>query len=452
MLIAVAFAALLAPLNSTMIAVALPDIVDSFDTSIGTASWLVTSYLLALAVIQPVAGKLGDRHGRRGFVLGGVAVFGLASLGGALAPSLSFLIAFRVLQAVSGAVVFPNGAGLIRDLVPADRRGRAFGIVAGLTALAAGLGPLLGGVLLLAGGWRAIFLVNLPVVGVALAIGWRAVPRRPGVVPETAFDWLGAALLAAVLGGSALVVIEGRHAPAALAPGILVLVVLAVVLIAWELRHPDPVFQPRFFAIRPFAAANAGISSSNLAFYMLLIATPILLTRHLGWSSLQVGLALALLSAPMAVFSPVGGRLADRYGRRLPSVAGCVLLTVGLLPFALTAGLSPHALLPCLALMGAGVGLSTAGLQASAVEAVGPAEAGVAAGLFSTSRYIGSFAGSIALARLLDKGHGLAGFHAVFLIAFAAAVVSVLVTMALPARARTASEPRSRSALVSSRR
>ena len=157
MLIAVALGALLAPLNSTMIAVALPDIVDDFDTTIGTVGWLVTSYLLALAVVQPVAGKLGDRHGRRGFVLGGLAIFGLASLGAALAPSLAFLIGFRVLQAVSGAVVFPNGAGLIRELVPAERRGGAFGIVGGSIALAAGLGPLIGGVLVLAGGWRAIF-------------------------------------------------------------------------------------------------------------------------------------------------------------------------------------------------------------------------------------------------------------------------------------------------------
>jgi MFS transporter, DHA2 family, methylenomycin A resistance protein len=134
------------------------------------------------------------------------------------------------------------------------------------------------------------------------------------------------------------------------------------------------------------------------------------------------------------VFSPVGGRIADRYGRRLPAVAGCVVLAIGLLPLAVAPGLSPYALLPCLALMGAGVGLSTAGLQASAIEALEPSQAGVAAGLFSTSRYIGSFAGSIALARLLDEGHGLAAFHAVFLIAFIAAVVAVLVTMALPVR------------------
>lgn len=434
MLVTVALGALLAPLNSTMIAVALPQIVEDFDTTIGTAGWLVTTYLLALAVIQPIAGKLGDRHGRRGFVIGGLAVFGLASLGAALAPNLAFLIGFRVTQAIAGAVVFPNGAGLIRELVPADRRGGAFGIVGGSIALAAGLGPLIGGVLMLAGGWRAIFFVNLPVVAAALAVAWRALPRRPGVVPETAFDWVGSAMLATVLGGAALLVVEGRHVSAALYVGVPLLVALSAAFVRRELRHPDPVFQPRFFAIRPFAAANAGIASSNLAFYTVLLATPILLTRHLDWTSFETGIALALLSAPMVVFSPIGGRLADRLGRRPPSVAGCLLLALGLLPLAVVPDLSPYALLPCLCLMGAGVGLSTAGLQASAIEALEPEQAGVAAGVFSTSRYVGSFVGSIALARLLDDGQGLSGFHAVFLIALAGACVSVLVTLALPTR------------------
>ena len=433
-LVAIALGALLAPLNSTMVAVALPDIVDDFDSSVGTVGWLVTSYLLALAVVQPVAGKLGDRHGRRPFIIGGLAVFGVASLGAALAPSLPFLIGFRVAQAVSGAVVFPNGAGLIRELIPASRRGGAFGIVGGSIALAAGLGPLIGGVLVGVGGWRAIFIVNVPFVAAALAIAWRAVPRSPGVVPETAFDWLGAALLAAVLGGSAALVIESAHAPLVLVPGVPVLLVLAVVFVRRELRHPDPVFQPRFFRIRPFAAANAGISSSNLAFYTVLLATPILLTRHLDWSSLEVGVAVALLSAPMVVFAPIGGRLADRFGRRMPAVVGCVALTVGIVPLAIAPGLETLALLPCLLLMGSGVGLSTASLQASAIEALEPSQAGVAAGLFSTSRYIGSFAGSIALTRLLDEGEGLSGFHAVFVIALAGAVISVLVTLALPRR------------------
>ena len=194
-LVGIALGTLLAPLNSTMIAVAVPRIVHDFDSSISTVGWLVTTYLLALAVVQPVAGKLGDRHGRRPFVIGGLIVFGLASLGAAAAPGLPFLIVLRLLQAVSGAVVFPNGAGLIRELVPADRRGGAFGIVGGSVAFAAGLGPLLGGLLLTVGGWRVAGDLprQRPRRRAAVAVSWWAVPRRPGIVPATRFDWPGAA-------------------------------------------------------------------------------------------------------------------------------------------------------------------------------------------------------------------------------------------------------------------
>ena len=433
-LVGIALGTLLAPLNSTMIAVALPRIVDDFDSSIGTVGWLVTTYLLALAVVQPVAGKLGDRHGRRPFVVGGLIVFGLASVGAAAAPGLTFLIVFRVLQAVSGAVVFPNGAGLIRELVPADRRGGAFGIVGGSVAFAAGLGPLLGGLLLTVGGWRAIFLVNVPVVVAAVAVSWWAVPRRPGIVPATRFDWPGAALLAVVLTGSAVLVIESRHAPATLVPGIALLAVLTFFFVRRELRHPDPVVQPRFFANRAFAGSNAAIAASNLAFYTVLLATPVLLTRRLDWSSMQIGAALAFLSAPMVVFSPIGGRLADRYGRRLPAIAGCALLAGGVVPLALAPDLGLAMLLPCLLVMGSGVGMSMAGLQAAAIEALDPSQAGVAAGLFSTSRYVGSFVGSIVLARLLDGATGLDGFQVVFVMALVAGVVSIACTRALPGR------------------
>jgi EmrB/QacA subfamily drug resistance transporter len=436
--VAVALGALLAPLNSTMIAVALPQIVDDFDTTLGTAGWLVTTYLLALAVVQPIAGKLGDRHGRRPFVVGGLAVFGVASLGAALAPSLLVLSAFRVTQAISGAVVFPNGSGLIRELVPSLRRGRALGIVGGSIAFAAGIGPLLGGILVTVGGWRAIFLVNVPVVAAALATAAWAVPRRRPEAPQTAFDWLGAVLLATILVGTALLVIESGD-PWVLAAGTAALAVVAAVFVRRELRHPDPLLQPRFFRIRCFAAANAGIASSNFAFYTVLLAVPVLLTRHLEWSTLEVGFAVALLSAPMVVCAPLGGRLADNLGRRSPSVAGCVLLTAGIVPLALSPDITPALLIGCLAVVGAGVGLSNAGLQAAALEALEPSQAGIAAGVFSTSRYVGSFAGSIALARLLDGGHGLDGFRTVFVMTFVAAVVSVVATTALP-------KPRSRAA------
>ncbi len=436
-LVAVALSGILAPLNSTMLAVALPRIIDDFQASVGTAGWLMTSYLLALAVVQPVAGKLGDRFGRRPFVLGGLLVFGIASLGAALAPSLPILIAMRTLQAISGAIVFPNGASLLRQLIPAARRARAFGTMGAALSLAAALGPPLGGMIVAAGGWRAIFLINVPVVLAALILARSAIPRQ--VMAEQAnarpFDLVGAILFPLLLLGVALLVIEGVHLVSTTQVVFLGIVLAGVsAIFLWrEITHADPVFPPHFFARRGFAAATLGVAASNLGFYTLLLAVPILLARQSGWSSLGAGLVLALLCAPMVACSFLGGQLADRIGRRAPVIAGCVLLAAGLAPFVVEPGLQPTALIICLVLTGAGVGLGSAGLQTSAVEAVGPEHAGVASGLFSTCRYIGSFIGSIALARLLDGGEGLAGFRALFAIALAGAVISIIAALLLPA-------------------
>ena len=134
----------------------------------------------------------------------------------------------------------------------------------------------------------------------------------------------------------------------------------------------------------------------------------------------------------MIVLSPVGGRLADRLGRRPPVAVGCVLLAAGLVPLMLQPGIGSVGLLACLVAAGAGIGLSSAGMQASAVEAIEQEQAGVAAGIYSTCRYVGSFAGSIALARFLDGGEGLEGFRAVFAMALAGALLSIAAALALP--------------------
>jgi EmrB/QacA subfamily drug resistance transporter len=439
-LLAVALAGILAPLNSTMLAVALPAIVEDFGADIATAGWLMTGYLLALVVVQPVAGKLGDRYGRRPFMLGGLAVFGLASLVAAVAPDIHTLIAMRTLQAISGATVFPNGAGLLRQAIPAAHRARAFGTMGACLSLAAALGPPLGGLIVAAGGWHAIFLVNVPVVLAALLLARRHVPAQS--TPEQSrppFDIAGALMFPALLLGLALVAIESRHAAGLLVPATLAAVLTALLAaFLWrEARHPDPLVQPRFFARRGFAAATLGVSAANLGSYTVMLAVPLLLARQSGWSSIGIGLVLALQSAPMVVFAFAGGQLADRLGRRLPTVVGHAMLALGIAPLAFDPALPPLALVACLALAGAGLGLGSAGLQTSAVESVSAEHAGVASGLFSTCRYIGSFAGSIVLARLLSGSAGLDGFTELFAVALAGSVLAVAASFALPGHART---------------
>jgi EmrB/QacA subfamily drug resistance transporter len=439
MVATVALATMLAPLNSTMIAVALPRVMAEYGVDVGQAGWLVTAYLVAMASLQPVAGKLGDRLGRRGLILGGVAWFGAASLGAATASGLSALLFFRIQQAIAGAIALPNGAALVRELVPADRRAGRFGLVGGAIALAAAAGPPLGGLLVGLGGWRSIFYVNLLFVLPALAIGWRSIPARPKAGPSHPFDLGGAVLLSVVLIGTAVLLSRGPiFAPSILPLGGVVIGVLVAAFLRRELRHPDPVLQPRLFGGRTFAAANAAVALSNLSMYSTLLAIPLLLSHRPEWNSPEIGVALAAMSGGMVVFSPLGGRLADRLGRRRPTVAGLALLALGLLPLAISgAEVGTRTLLGGLGLVGVGLGLASAGLQTAAIESVGPRESGAASGIFSTSRYLGSIVGSSVLGVLFGPmGRGAAGVGSLFLMTFAAALLSALASLGLNERGR----------------
>ncbi len=439
-IVTVALINMIAPLNSTMIAVALPQIMGEFQASVGAAGWLVTAYLLAMASLQPIAGKLGDRWGQRRLILGGLIWFALASLGATVAPTLPILLGLRVQQAVAAALTLPNAVALIRSIAPEEERGKWFGAIGAASALAAAAGPLLGGILVGFAGWRMVFSVNLLLVLPALLLGWWALPTQRGRPASRPFDLAGAVLLAACLIGLVWLLTMLR-APGALQSGhllsgMLLLGAGIVLLLWWEQHHADPILPLHFFRHRAFAAANGAIALSNLAMYVTLLALPLLLsTNH--WTSSQIGLVLAAFSGGSALFAPLGGRLADRWGRRWPTVAGLALMALGLLPLALPINATGiEAQLPLiiggLALAGIGLGISAAGLQTTAVEAVAARQTGVAAGVFSTSRYLGSITGSVILATLVSGAN--ASFQPVFLLVVGAAWLAVLVSLCLQDR------------------
>ena len=212
--------------------------------------------------------------------------------------------------------------------------------------------------------------------------------------------------------------------------------VLAVLFIRLELRHPDPIFEPRLFRNRALAAASGGVGLSNLAMYSLLLSVPILLDARSDTSTLEAGLVLTALSASMIVLAPAGGMMADRFGRRAPTVAGLALATVGTVPIALAgADVTIPTLIVGLTVMGIGLGVANPGLQTTAVESVTQQRAGMASGLYSTSRYLGSIVGSAILAGLLVTQQGdVDGLDTVFVIVFGAAVLATVATLGLRAR------------------
>lgn len=438
----VALSGMLAPLNSTMIAVALPAIMLAYGASLASAGWLVTSYLVAMAAIQPVAGKLGDQLGRRALILGGLVGFGLASLGALVAPTLPVLILFRLLQAVCVAGALPNSTALIREIVPAERRAAGYGVVGAIVSIAAAAGPPLGGLLVGTAGWQAIFYVNVPFVLAALVLGWRALPMAPAPGLGKAFDLAGAAMLCAGLIVLSLL-LRALGAPLS-ALGLFAgagLLLLGGLFVRRELRQADPVFHPRFFARRAFASATAGVALSNLAMYTILLALPVLLAKQANWPSTRVGLILTALSATTVICTPLGGRLADRYGRRRPAVVGLALFTLALLLLLTEPPRWPVPLLAlALAAAGAGLGLANPGMQTAAVEAVAAREAGAASGMYSTSRYLGSIVGSSVLPLLLagatfpSSGDAVRVIMLVVLAAGCSALVSLGLGAPAPAR------------------
>jgi DHA2 family methylenomycin A resistance protein-like MFS transporter len=405
---AIALGMTLAPLNSTMIAVALPEIQSAFDASVTATAWLVTLYLVVMAVGQPIGGHLGDLLGRRRVYLVGLGWFAVASLGCALAPNLPLLIAFRAQQGLAGALTFPNGAALVRAAIPPERRGAAFGTVGLATGLAAASGPPLGGALVHLFGWSAIFWANVPVVAAALLLARRSLPHGRRRAERVPFDFAGSGLFAAALGAlisvptllkfdrPALALLVGAGAVAA-----------AAAFVRRELRAPAPLIAPRLFRRRAFAAACASIGVSNLVMYTSLLVLPLYVERVRGHDSRATGLTLAALSVCSALCGPIGGRWADSRGIGTPAVAGAVALWAGATGLAAAVyGSHLWPVMLALGAMGVGIGVAGAPVQTAALEAVPGAASGAAAGIYSTSRYLGSVVGSTALALLFATAPG----------------------------------------------
>lgn len=389
----------LVPLNSTMLVVALPAIARDAGTDIAATSWLITTYLIAMAALQPIGGRLGDRYGRRRLMLGALAYFGLASIGAALAQGLVLLAFFRLQQALAAALIVPNGLGVLRGAA-GDRAGMHFGMIGTISGTAASVGPLLGS-LLVTIDWRLCFLVNVPLVAIALVLA-RANVHDDVAHKEARFDIAGVLALGLILAGAAWVLTSfGRGIdPAMVALGAAVLVAAAV-FVRYESGLADPALPPALFRIPAFAAANGAICFSNLSLYATLLAIPVLLASDPA-TTLLVGVALFALSAAMAVLGPVTGIVVDRFGARWPPALGGVLIAGGALE---TGAVVTHGgfplLIASLVVMGAGVALTFPATRVAAVDAVPTRYVALASGMLSTSRYFGGMLGAIVAGAVL---------------------------------------------------
>jgi EmrB/QacA subfamily drug resistance transporter len=430
-------------LDLWVINIALPALQHDFaPATLSDVSWILDMYAIVLAALLLPAGRAADSIGRRTCFLAGLVVFGIASLGCAVAPDLPALIAGRALQAAGAAVLMPTSLGLALSVFPSHQRGTAVGIWAGVGAVAAGSGPVLGG-LLIESSWRWIFLINVPVILAALAAGMAILPRRGGERGSQRPGWrIDAAGTFLVLGAVGLVCTALTEAPGwppartwpVLAGGL----VLAAAFVAHIRRHPDPLVAPRLFSVRAFSAGAAGLVTYYTGFAAMLLATTLLLTVEWHFSVLLAAAAIAPGPITAGIVSPFSGRLTARFGMRSTLMAGAVFFAAaGAWPLASAGGGPAYAqvVLPSMLLWGVANALIQPSLFASAAAAP-RAELASGSAVLATARQLGSALGVATFVAMLgtSPATGLAGLDRAWIVVLITAAMTGCAGLAIRRR------------------
>jgi EmrB/QacA subfamily drug resistance transporter len=387
--------AFMGQLDASIVSLAFPTLQRQFDVPLGAVTWVGLTYLLVLVASVTAMGRLADMVGRKLLYTYGFAVFILGSALCGLAPSLLTLDGFRVLQALGAAMMQANSVAIITLAVPRSSLGRAIGVQGAAQAVGLALGPAVGGLLLAAGGWRLLFLVNVPFGVIGMVAGLLLIPRSRELAARVRFDWTGLALFVpaviAVMAAISLGNVAGWTSAVVVgsaAAGVL----LGAAFILRERRTRAPMLDTRLFRSLPF---SAGIASGLLAYLVMfgvLLVVPFFLERALGLGSGLTGLELAVMPVTLGLVAPFAGRLTDRLGARVPTVTGMLLVAVTL---AVLASFHPGqtVVMVGLALVGVGLGLFTPSNNAAIMVAAPRSESGVASGVLNMARGMGTALG-----------------------------------------------------------
>ncbi len=425
--------AFVAFLDTTIVNIAFPDISASFAGSGRDAlSWVLDGYFVVIAALLVPAGGLADRFGHRRIFLLGVAGFTAASLLCAVAPSLSLLIAFRVLQGIGAATIVPASLAIVLDSFPVERRSAGVGLWGAAAAAAAAVGPTLGGALVELSDWRLVFLVNLP-LGAAVLLAGRSRLPRPELLDSRLPDLPGAAMLALSLATVTLGIVEGNDWGWASAATLGCFVAAAILLVGVAFRsrtHPRPIVEPALFAHRSFRAGNLGTLLFAAAFFSLILGNVLFLTSIWGYTVLQAGAATLPGPALSTVVAGPAGRLADRFGHRAVIVPGTLFFAAGVMVLR-SAGAEPDWLglwLPGACLTGIGIGLAFPTLGAASVRDVPIDSFATASAVNAAFRQVGAVLGTAILVAMVGEPAGLSAAldasNAAYLFSVLAALVS----------------------------
>ena len=395
-------------LDSTILNVALPTLQRDLHASLSGLQWVADAYLLVVSSLLLLTGSAADRLGRKRVFLIGLAGFGLGSLLCSVAPGTGWLIGLRMLQGIGGSMLTPVSLSIVRNTFhDPTERAHAIGIWSGIFGVATAAGPVAGGVLVSATGWRSIFWINVPICAAMIAATIRYVPESRAPRPRR-IDVPGQLLMIAALGALTYAVIQGPVAGWTAVPVLALFAVAALAVAAFirvERRTAEPLIELRFFRSRPFTGAGVIAVLSFIVLGGFLFVMTLYLQEARGDSPLRAGLSLLPATLVMAAAAPVAGWLISRRGPRVPLVASGLCIAAGL---ALLLGLGPGTsywwLTVALAVLGAGLGLVNPPITNTGVSGMPPAQAGVASAVISVTRQVGSLLGVAVMGDLVTSG------------------------------------------------
>lgn len=437
-LASLALCMLLPSLATSIANVALPTLSAVLGASFQQVQWVVLAYLLATTTLIVGIGRLGDLFGRRRLLLMGIALFTLASALCGVAAGLLLLIAARVVQGMAAAIMLALGLALVAEVIAKDRIGRAMGVLGAVSAIGTALGPSLGGLLIAGFGWRAIFLINLPLGFVALALAWRHLPtdRKVADPDGRRIDAAGTLLLALTLAAYALAMTVGRGSFGIANVALLVAAALGLcLLIRVESRTVSPLLD--LYSLRDPRLGSGLATSALVAAVMMatLIVGPFHLSGALGLTTAQVGLVMSAGPIVAALIGVPAGRLVDRMGAHRMAAGGLAGMVLGCATLSLASislGIVGY-VLPSVLLTGSYALFQTAN-NTAVMQQVSAARRGVVAGLLNLSRNLGLITGAAVLGAVFafasrgdDPASGLQ-------VTFAVAAVMVLAGLAISLR------------------
>lgn len=435
--------AMLMPSLDTSIAnTALPALADGFAAPFPQVQWVVLSYLLAVTCLIAGAGRLGDGAGRRRVLLAGTALFTAASLVCSLAPTLWVLIAARAAQGAGAAAMMALTTALVGSAVPADRAGRAIGLLGTLSAAGTALGPSLGGVLTAAFGWRAVFLVTVPLGLLVLAVAWRTLPADPPREPgeRAALDIKGILLLALPVGAYALAMTGGAMTGGAGSAPVLLAVaaVGAVLFVRAQARSPAPLLHPALFRGWALGAGLAATLLVSAVVMATLVIGPFYLSRGLGLDAARAGLVLSAGPLAAAAASLPAGRVVDRWGTGRVTMAGLGAMLAGLAALSTVAvGFGVAGYMAAIVTVTIGYAFFQVANNTAIVTGAPDGRRGAVSGMLGLSRNLGLVTGASVMGSLFAAASAaLDDVAGGMRVTFAAAAVLILVALAAAVHAQ----------------